>query len=415
MPEAPDDIRAGFFDQLANRRRSFVRMVSLDRLMGVLGGNWHAGSLSVTAPDGKSFHLKGTVPGPDARLVVHDLRALRRLVWSGDIGFAEGYFASEWDTPDLATLLHAVVLNLKGAEGLLRGTRTARLFNLVQHVRNANSRRGARRNIESHYDLGNSFYERWLDRSMTYSSAVFGRGEATLDDAQQRKYRRLAETVALKPGHSVLEIGCGWGGFAEFAARDVGAHVTAITISPAQHAYASARVQKAGLAERVDVKLIDYRDVTGTFDRIVSIEMLEAVGEKFWPRYFGKIREVMAPGGTVGLQTITIADCFFAQYRKRVDFIQKYVFPGGMLPAEFRLRQEADAAGLAWRSAYRFGEDYARTLSAWAQNFGSAWSDISGLGFDERFRRLWLFYLAYCEAGFRSRRIDVIQLALQKA
>ncbi|MGD0192384.1 MAG: cyclopropane-fatty-acyl-phospholipid synthase family protein [Rhizomicrobium sp.] len=415
MTDASGNTSGTFLDRLAIRRRSFVRMVSLDRLLGVVGAHWQAGSLRVTAPDGKEFHLKGMEPGPDAGLVVHDLRALRRLVWSGDIGFAEGYFAGEWDTPDLPALLHAIVLNLRGAQGLLRGTRTARLINLVQHVRNRNSRSGARRNIEAHYDLGNSFYERWLDRSMTYSSGVFGRDAATLDDAQQRKYRRLAETIALEQGHSVLEIGCGWGGFAEFAARDVGAHVTAITISPSQHAYASARMQKAGLADRVDVRLVDYRDVKGMFDRIVSIEMLEAVGEKFWPQYFATIRDVLAPGGIVGLQTITIADRFFAQYRKRVDFIQKYMFPGGMLPAEFRLRQEADAAGLAWRGSCRFGEDYARTLSEWARNFGSAWGDIRGLGFDERFRRLWLFYLAYCEAGFRSRRIDVIQLALQKA
>jgi cyclopropane-fatty-acyl-phospholipid synthase len=415
MTETPDRARTGLMASLSGRRKSFLRLVSLDRLIGLVRAQWRCGTLLVTAPDGKQFRLAGTEAGPDAHLVLNDLRALRRLVWSGDIGFAEGYLAGEWDTPDLSALLHAVVLNLRGAEGLIKGTRTARLINLVQHVRNRNSRNGARRNIEAHYDLGNSFYERWLDQTMTYSSALFGREAASLDEAQRRKYRALAETISLSPGHKVLEIGCGWGGFAEFAARDVGAHVTAITISPSQHAYASARVQKAGLADKVDVQLVDYRDVKGAFDRIVSIEMLEAVGEKFWPHYFAKAREALVPGGIMGLQTITIADSMFAQYRRRVDFIQKYVFPGGMLPAEARLRQEADAAGLAWRGAFRFGDDYARTLAEWARNFRGSWSDIRNLGFDERFRRLWLFYLAYCEAGFRAGRINVIQLALQKA
>jgi cyclopropane-fatty-acyl-phospholipid synthase len=249
---------------------------------------------------------------------------------------------------------------------------------------------------------------------MTYSSALYERPNQPLPEAQAAKYAALARTIDLSPGKHVLEIGCGWGGFAEFAAKEVGAKVTGITISQAQYDFARKRLFEQGLSEKANIRLIDYRDVQGQYYAVASIEMFEAVGEEYWPTYFGKIREVLSPGGRAGLQIITIRDELFDRYRRHTDFIQRYVFPGGMLPSEARLRQETDAAGLAWTDVTRFGQNYADTLAEWAARFEAAWDDIKGLGFDERFRRLWRFYLSYCEAGFRTERTNVIQLGLSR-
>jgi cyclopropane-fatty-acyl-phospholipid synthase len=247
---------------------------------------------------------------------------------------------------------------------------------------------------------------------MTYSAARFENPGQSLTEAQRHKYATLAQSMDLAPGHRVLEIGCGWGGFAEFAAKEIGAHVTGVTISREQHDFARRRLFEQGLADRAQIKLIDYRDVDGVFDRVASIEMFEAVGERYWPTYFQKLRDVLVPGGRAGLQIITIKDELFDDYRSRADFIQKYVFPGGMLGSERRLREETDRAGLVWSDIARFGLDYGETLAQWGERFAAAWDDIKVLGFDERFRRLWQFYLSYCEAGFRTRRTDVIQLGL---
>jgi cyclopropane-fatty-acyl-phospholipid synthase len=280
---------------------------------------------------------------------------------------------------------------------------------------NRNSRRGSKKNIHAHYDLGDAFYGRWLDEGMTYSAALYVEPQQSLERAQGEKYAALARSIGMDAAHQVLEIGCGWGGFAEFVGREVGASVQAITISQAQHDYAKRRIFEQGLAERVKIRLVDYRDVEGSFDRIASIEMFEAVGEAYWPTYFGKIADSLRPGGQAGLQIITIADHLFDGYRRRPDFIQRYIFPGGMLPSEKRLKLETDAAGLAWTGVRRFAGDYARTLRQWADGFDRRWGDIRTLGFDERFRRLWLYYLGYCEAGFRTGRTDVIQLSLVKS
>jgi cyclopropane-fatty-acyl-phospholipid synthase len=376
------------------------------------GRNWSAGSLTFILPDSQTIRLQGDTPGPDARLIVHDYRFVRRALVSGDIGFAEGYMAGEWDTPDLAALLGALSANFDNLRRLACGNPLARLFHAFSHALHRNSRRGSKRNIHAHYDLGNDFYARWLDRTMTYSSARFEAPGQPLADAQRNKYAALARSIDLRPGHTVLEIGCGWGGFAEYAAKEIGAHVTGVTISQAQYDFARKRLFDQGLSDQAEIKLIDYRDIRGRFDRVASIEMFEAVGEKYWPAYFGKIRSVLAPGGRAGLQIITIRDHDFESYRRRADFIQKYIFPGGMLPSEQRLREETSRAGLGWDGASRFGQDYADTLAQWLRNFDSAWEGIAPLGFDERFRRLWRFYLAYCEAGFRTGRTDVIQLAL---
>ncbi|WP_269513519.1 SAM-dependent methyltransferase [Brevundimonas subvibrioides] len=397
--------------------------VTLDRtprvfslLIRLLSANWTYGRLTLTLPNGEVHRLEGETPGPHAVMTVLDYRFAGRVLANGDIGYAEGYIAGEWDSPHLAVLLETLANNYDHIRRLFDGNVVMLAVNWIAHKLNRNSRRGSRKNITAHYDLGNAFYAEWLDRSMTYSSAKFLNPSEPLEIAQTRKYAALARAMDLKPGMSVLEIGCGWGGFAEYAAREVGATVTGVTISQEQHDLARERLFRAGLSGRTRIELMDYRDITGTYDRVASIEMFEAVGKEYWGAYFDKVHDVLKPGGRAGLQIITIQEDLFEEYNARTDFIQKYVFPGGMLPSEARLQPVVEAAGLSWDSVDRFGIDYADTLSRWDQQFQAAWDDIRKMGgFDERFRRLWRFYLAYCEAGFRSRRTDVIQLALTRA
>lgn len=381
----------------------------------VMMQNWRIGILTLVLPDGRELRLEGDLPGPEARLFVHDYRFINRVMRTGTIGFGEGYMAGEWDTPDLSRALEVLAANFAQFEGVSFGNPLMTAVNLIGHTLRGNTRWGSKRNIHAHYDLGNAFYARWLDPTMTYSAARFARPGEPLPQAQERKYRTLAQTMDLQAGHHVLEIGCGWGGFAEFAAREVGAKVTAITISEAQYAFAKERMFKLGLADKADIRLVDYRDVDGKFDRVASIEMFEAVGERFWPTYFDKVRDSLNPGGQAGLQIITIRDELFDHYKRTPDFIQKYIFPGGMLPSEERLRAATDRAGLTWGPISRFGVCYADTLAEWARRFEAAWEEITHLGFDERFRKLWRFYLSYCEAGFRTERTDVVQLSLIKA
>ena len=385
-------------------------------LLRLLASNWTFGRLTVLLPGGSIHRLEGPRPGPAAVLDIRDYRFARRVLASGDIGFAEGYMAGEWETPHLAALLETLARNHDHIRRLMVGHPLMKAIHWLSHRMNRNSRSGSRKNIHAHYDLGNAFYAAWLDPSMTYSSARFSRAGMALEAAQREKYAALARTMDLRPGQSLLEIGCGWGGFAEFAAKEIGARVTGITISREQHDFARRRMFDAGLSERADIQLIDYRDVQGRFDRVASIEMFEAVGMEYWPAYFGKIHDVLAPGGRAGLQIITIDDRYFAGRAKRTDFIQKYIFPGGMLPSEPSLKSVVDGAGLKWGTIERFGQDYAETLRLWDERFQGAWDDIRRVsGFDERFRRLWRFYLAYCEAGFRAARTDVIQLGLSRA
>jgi cyclopropane-fatty-acyl-phospholipid synthase len=383
-------------------------------LLRLLAANWTWGRLTVVFPNGAQRDLEGRRAGRAALLNVRDYRFAARVLHNGDIGFAEGYMAGEWDSPDLAALLEALVNNYDHIRRLFDGGRLMRAVNGIAHRLNRNSRERSRRNIHAHYDLGNAFYRAWLDGSMTYSSARFTRPEQPLEEAQRAKYAALARLMDLRPGHSVLEIGCGWGGFAAFAASEMGARVTGITLSKEQHDYARRHLFEQGLTERADIRLIDYRDVRGTFDRVASIEMFEAVGREYWPAYFDTVRARLAPNGRAGLQTITIQDELFDEYNARTDFIQKYVFPGGMLPSEARLAPIIARSGLKTESVERFGLDYAETLAAWIRRFNAAWPAIrlQDPRFDDRFSRLWRFYLAYCEAGFRSRRTNVVQMAL---
>lgn len=371
------------------------------------------GAAHVTLPDGRVLAF-GDELGPTVDLQIKDYRFARRVLTSGDIGFAEGLMAGEWESNDLSALLTLLASNVERFTRLLEGGPVGKAVHWLRHLSNANTKRGSRRNILAHYDLGNKFYEAWLDASMTYSSARFDAKVRDLESAQREKYRALAEHLELKPGDHVLEIGCGWGGFAEFAAREYGVRVTGITISDEQLAYARSRMEKADLTDKVEIRRQDYRDVEGQFDKVASIEMFEAVGEKYWPAYFSKIADVLKPGGKAGLQIITIKDDLFEQYRKRADFIQRYVFPGGMLVSIDRLKEETAKVGLVWSKAEPFGQSYAETLAEWARRFTAKWHDIRAMGFDERFKKLWLFYLGYCEAGFRTGRTNVVQLELAK-
>ena len=406
---------------LAASPRAFRRLPALADVpiifrnaLRMMARNWMAGELTFVTPKGHELRLEGE-PGPKARIIVRDFRFIRRALAAGDIGFAEGYAAGEWDTPDLTAVLSVFSLNFENLRRVTQGNPVVGVFNFISHALNGNSRKGSKRNIHAHYDLGNDFYSRWLDPSMTYSSAKFAHAGQSLEAAQANKYRALAAQMDLKAGMSVLEIGCGWGGFAEYAAKEIGAQVTGITISQEQYDFAAKRIFDQGLSDRAQIKLIDYRDVEGTFDRVASIEMFEAVGERYWPAYFNKIHQALAPGGRAGLQIITIQEALFEDYRRHADFIQKYIFPGGMLPSESRLKAETDKAGLAWTGISRFGQDYADTLAQWAERFDARWDDIKGAGFDEKFRKIWRFYLSYCDAGFRTGRTDVVQLGLAKA
>ena len=377
------------------------------------------GTLDLTLPDGGGETIRGPAPGPRAALSISSLPVLDRYLWHGSVGFAESYMAGEWDTPHLAELLELLDRNGDAWGRGYFGPALTRFMARTRHRLRRNSRAGSRRNIQAHYDLGNDFFAAWLDPSMTYSAALFEAeeersGQVGLEAAQAAKYRHLCRMIDLRPGQRLLEIGSGWGGFARIAATEFGARVMSITISPAQHALASARIATAGLNDRVEIRLQDYRDVEGRFDRIASIEMLEAVGEAYWPVFFEKLRSALVPGGRAGLQVITIADRHFESYRRGSDFIQQYVLPGGMLPSTAALAEETQKAGFEITEKLAFGGDYARTLALWAERFEAAWDDIREQGFDERFRRLWRYYLAYCEAGFRSGSTDVVQLGLRR-
>ena len=377
--------------------------------------NLRRGTLDVTLPDGRVVRSGGLEPGPVAQMTIHSYGFAWRLARGGDIGIAEAYLRREWDTPNLTQFLYIFCVNHDLIQTMLGNNPLARFVQLVRHWLNRNTKRQARRNIYAHYDIGNSFYSAWLDPSMTYSSALFEDDTHDLTAAQHNKYRRLAEAINLHPGQKLLEIGCGWGGFAEYAAKNYDARVVGLTISTEQRDFAQRRMQSAGLSDKVEIRFQDYRDERGQYDRIASIEMIEAVGEQFWPHYFTQLRDRLVPGGFAGIQAITIQDKFFNAYRREVDFIQRYVFPGGMLPSPQVLKSLGEKFGVTVIRERIFGEDYAKTLATWRDNFRAAWPNLMPLGFDERFRRLWEYYLAYCEAGFLSGNIDVRQVVFAKS
>jgi len=395
-----------------------AKLVGLPRVVRLamsFGARLRRGTLDVTLPDGRRFRMGGVEPGPAAEMRLYSYGFASRLINGGDIGIAEAYLNREWDTPDLTQFLYLFCVNHELIQAMLGDNPLMRFVQIVRHWFNRNTRRQARRNIYAHYDIGNDFYSAWLDPSMTYSSALFEDHTHDLTAAQINKYQRLAEAIDLQPGQRVLEIGCGWGGFAEYAAKTFDVSVVGLTISREQRDFAQARMQQAGLADKVEIRLQDYRDERGQYDRIASIEMIEAVGEEFWPKYFSQLRDRLTPGGLVGIQAITIQDRMFQNYRREVDFIQRYVFPGGMLPSPGILKSLGEKFGVPVIRERIFGEDYAKTLATWRDNFRAAWPNLTSQGFDERFRRLWEYYLAYCEAGFLSGNIDVRQVVFAKA
>jgi cyclopropane-fatty-acyl-phospholipid synthase len=386
----------------------------LVRLAFGFGSRLRRGTLDVTLPDGRTLRLGGIEPGPSAAMKLYNYGFASRLLNGGDIGIAEAYLNGEWDTPDLTQFLYLFCVNHDLIQAMLGDKPLMRFVQMVRHWFNRNTKRQARRNIYAHYDIGNAFYSAWLDPSMTYSSALFEDDTPDLAAAQNNKYRRLAEAIDLRPGQKLLEIGCGWGGFAEYAAKTFGVRVVGLTISKEQRDFAQARIQNAGLGDKVEIRLQDYRDERDQYDRIASIEMIEAVGEPFWPTYFNQLHQRLKPGGLAGIQAITVRDELFDSYRRRVDFIQRYIFPGGMLPSPNVLRSLGERAQMPLIRERVFGQDYAKTLAVWRTSFGHAWTDLTSLGFDEPFRRLWEYYLCYCEAGFRAEKIDVRQLVFAR-
>ena len=371
------------------------------------------GRLCLTLPSG-STGLVGNQDGPvEAQVTLKSYRALWNVARRGALGFAESYMDGEIDTDDLHAVFELYLMNEPSITRAFPSLNATRRSDRRFHLRRRNTHAGSRRNIADHYDLGNTFYRLWLDNSMLYSSGIYADSAATLEDAQGEKLRRVLSALDLSDGRSVLESGCGWGALAVAAAQR-GAKVRAITISDQQLIEARARVAAEGLAVRVEVRFEDYRDTAGTFDRLVSIEMIEAVGEENWPLFFKTIHERLRPGGLAVVQAITIREDVFVQYRQNPDFIQRYIFPGGMLPTVELLRQRATEAGLAFETIERFGSSYARTLADWRIRFEAAWPEIAALGFDDRFRRMWLYYMAYCEVGFERGLIDVGLYRMQK-
>jgi cyclopropane-fatty-acyl-phospholipid synthase len=373
-----------------------------------------AGDLEIVLPNGRSLRLSGRASGPTALLRLNRWCALPRFISGGTVGFGESYMDGDWDSPDLPKVIELVARNLPRKPMRFRNLSPWRIADRLGHRFRPNTRDGSKQNIAAHYDLGNDFYALWLDPSMTYSSAVFAGGNSDLQEAQAEKNRRLMDLASIGEGDRVLEIGCGWGGFAIQAARERGAHVTAVTVSQAQFNEAQKRVAAAGLGEKVDLQLRDYRDLDGTWDHAVSVEMIEAVGEKFWPEYFSRVGSAVRPGGTFALQAIVIENDRFDAYRRSADFIQKHIFPGGALPSPDVIRAHAQSAGMSWKTANGYGIDYADTLAQWRARFEAAGDRVTAMGFDERFRRCWSFYLAYCEGGFRAGNIDALQVALVK-
>ena len=379
-----------------------------------LVGKLNSGRVDFILPDGRRFRAEGLKPGPVAEVTINNPDVFARLVREGDLGFCDAYLDGWWTTPDLQAFMDFIHADNDDMYDGFPGMALVRAWEKARFWFQSNTKRQALKNISYHYDLGNDFYSLWLDDTMTYSSALFNTSQESLEKAQIAKYASMVDQMGVKPGDHVLEIGCGWGGFAEYAAKERGLKVTGLTISKEQLEYAQKRIKSKGLSDKVNLKLQDYRDETGVYDGVASIEMFEAVGEKYWPVYFDKIKQCLKPGKQATLQIITIQDARWDVYRKSVDFIQKYIFPGGMLPSPSVLRQEIHRAGLSVQHSIEFGKSYSQTLRRWFEVFNNKWDNISAMGFDDRFRRMWNFYLTSCAATFESGNCDVTQITLQK-
>ena len=373
------------------------------------------GSITVYYEKKKIFFHRGVLPGPSAQIRLLKKKCLDDFFLKGDLGWAESYIESNWESSNLSDFLEWGAKNFHEFSKYIRGKWFIILYLRLKHYLNRNSKTGSKKNISFHYDLGNSFYEKWLDKSMTYSSGMFKKESDDLYNAQLNKYRNLAKITDIKNNDKVLEVGCGWGGFSCFLAKNFSANVTAITISKKQYEKVKEKVFKEKLTEKINVKLTDYREIKGLYDKIVSIEMFEAVGEKYWSKYFDVLGSNLKYNGAIGLQTITIEDKFFKKYRKFPDFIQTYIFPGGMLPSIEEMSKVLKSKGLSIEKKQMFGNDYAKTLKMWSKSFENSWENIKKEGFNDAFRRMWRYYLGYCEGGFKSGNINVGQFLIKKS
>ncbi|MBD3663201.1 SAM-dependent methyltransferase [Sulfitobacter aestuariivivens] len=391
-----------------NLPRYFARVFAM-------ASDMNRGRIEFVLPDGRRFRAEGRNPGPVAELHIHNDDLFARLIREGDLGFCDAYLDEWWSTPDLQAFMDLVHAGNEDLYDGFPGQGLVRAFERFRFWLQRNHKAQAKKNISYHYDLGNEFYGLWLDETMTYSSALFPEdAQLSLEAAQIEKYKSMVDQMGVEPGDHVLEIGCGWGGFAEYAAKERGLRVTGLTISEEQFKYAKERIDKAGLSDKVDFKLQDYRDERGTYDGIASIEMFEAVGEKYWPVYFDTLRERLKPGKAATLQIITVDHRRWDVYKRGVDFIQKYIFPGGMLPSPVVLRQQVEKAGLIVDKSVDFGKSYDITLRRWHETFNAKWDQITQMGFDERFRRMWNFYLTSCAATFDSGNCDVTQITVRR-
>ncbi len=376
--------------------------------------NVEKGRLDIVLEDGRRFRIEGDEPGHVAEIYIHHPDVFARTIREGDMGFCDAYLEGQWSTPDLMAFMDMVH---DGAEDMYDGFPGQALVQAYERLRfwlQSNSKRQAKKNISYHYDLGNDFYGLWLDETMTYSSAKFESGQESLETAQTRKYASMVDEMGAQPGDHILEIGCGWGGFAEYAAKERGLKVTCLTISQEQFNYAVERIEKAGLSDQVTFKMQDYRDETGVYDGIASIEMFEAVGQKYWPAYFDTVRERLKPGKQATLQIITVAEHRWEAYIARPDFIQKYIFPGGMLPSPSKLKEAVENGGLKFVKSIEFGESYSQTLRRWHETFNEKWDQVAEMGFDDRFKRMWNFYLTSCAGTFHSGNCDVTQITVSR-
>ena len=385
--------------------------IVVKRYINKIGSKIKFGKLIVVMPNGNEFIFKGK-KGIEGKLILKSYKPIIRTILGGHLGFSESYLNHEWESPNLEKLLELMLRNLPNE--FQPKSKVYKFYNRFIHFLRDNTKMRAKKNIEYHYDIGNSFYEIWLDKSMTYSSGIFQKENEDLYQAQKNKYEKLIKKMDIKPHHKVLEIGCGWGGMAEYIGKNLGCDYTGITISPNQKEFAEKRMINNKIEKKTNIKLCDYRDIKGTFDRIISIEMIEAVGEKYWDTYFSKINNCLKKGGLAGIQMILIDNKKFNSYRKSVDFIQKYIFPGGMLPSHEKIRDSFSKNGLKEISNNSFGESYAKTLKIWRNNFNNSLDKLSRIGIDAKIQRLFHYYFSYCEAGFSDGQIDVSQKIIKK-
>ena len=386
--------------------------IIVKRYINKIGSKIKHGKLIVVMPNGNEFIFKGK-KGIEGKLILKSYKPIIRTILGGHLGFSESYLNHEWESPNLEKLLELMLKNLPNE--FQPRSKLYKLYNRFIHFLRDNTKMRAKKNIEYHYDIGNSFYEIWLDKGMTYSSGIFQKENEDLFQAQKNKYEKLIKKMDIRPHHKVLEIGCGWGGMAEYIGKNLGCDYTGITISPSQKEFAEKRMINNKIEKKTNIKLCDYRDIKGTFDRIISIEMIEAVGEKYWDTYFSKINNCLKKGGLAGIQMILIDNKKFNSYRKSVDFIQKYIFPGGMLPSHEKIRDSFSKNGLKEISNNSFGESYAKTLKIWRNNFNSSLDKLTKIGIDAKIQRLFHYYFSYCEAGFSDGQIDVSQKIIKKA